>query len=393
MVYTPEFYSLCDKVSEAKDKLKVPYKSIESFCGPGGLSLGLHGAGFELTYAFDADSSAVKTHTNNLSGVAEVEDVRKLRGKDVFEKSQIDAGELALFSGGPPCQGFSKQKRGAHLGDSRNNLVLDYARLVSELEPRYFLFENVAIFGKKRGADLLRKMANSLQNYRLYSRTVNSVDFGLAQTRRRFLVVGQRYDQVPEFQFPENIIDKLLTVGDVLGGLPEPPEDFTVHPDFFNHQRSRVSEINIKRFSLVPQGGGWKDIPFELRLPCHQKVDSSKGGWPDVYGRLVWEGQCPTITGGFDSFTRGRYGHPLRDRALTPREAARLQGFPDSYHFFGNRSDVRSQIGNAVPPPLAYAIGIEILRVLLVHDGFLSQDRKNRLLLERADAIYNCNLI
>ncbi|HRQ88198.1 MAG TPA: DNA cytosine methyltransferase [Bacteroidia bacterium] len=84
----------------------------------------------------------------------------------------------------------------------------------------------------------------------------------------------------------------------------------------------------------------------------------------------MWDGQCPTLTGGFDSFTRGRYGHPLSDRPLTPREAARLQGFPDSFAFEGTRGDVRSQIGNAVPPPVAFAVGTEILRCLL-HDEHL----------------------
>ena len=97
-------------------------------------------------------------------------------------------------------------------------------------------------------------------------------------------------------------------------------------------------------------------MPEELRLLCHRKADTKSGGWPDVYGRLDWNGQCPTITGGFDSFTRGRYGHPLQDRPLTPREAARLQGFPDSFVFKGTRADIRSQIGNAVPPKLAQII-------------------------------------
>ena len=100
---------------------------------------------------------------------------------------------------------------------------------------------------------------------------------------------------------------------------------------------------------------------------------TEEGGWPDVFGRLRWDGLCPTITGGFDSFTRGRYGHPLHDRPLTPREAARIQGFPDSHHFVGNRGEVRSQIGNAVPPPVAFGVGTHILHSLLVADGILEE--------------------
>ena len=93
-------------------------------------------------------------------------------------------------------------------------------------------------------------------------------------------------------------------------------------------------------------------------------MDRKSGGWPDVYGRLEWDGQCPTITGGFDSFTRGRYGHPQSHRPLTPREAARIQGFPDWFIFHGTRADIRSQIGNAVPPPIGKVVGRQIAAAL-----------------------------
>jgi len=179
------------------------------------------------------------------------------------------------------------------------------------------------------------------------------------------------------FNIPKPTVRKWKTVGKVLNGLPEPPEDYSVHPDYYNHQAARVTDINITRFSFVPQGGGWQDIPDDLRLECHKNSDPKSGGRPDVYGRLEWGGQCPTITGGFDSFTRGRYGHPLKDRPLTPREAARIQGLPDKYRFYGNRGDVRSQIGNAVPPPLAEATGYEILKSLLTLDGAIEGKSKD----------------
>jgi DNA (cytosine-5)-methyltransferase 1 len=101
-----------------------------------------------------------------------------------------------------------------------------------------------------------------------------------------------------------------------------------------------------------------------------------------VFGRLEWNGLCPTITGGFDSFTRGRYGHPLQDRPLTPREAARIQGFPDDYVFEGTRGDIRKQIGNAVPPPVAWGVGSHIMRALLVADGILQEIQPHSLLCE-----------
>lgn len=342
------------------------------------MSLGLERAGFVLALAFDADEKVVETHNCNLGKRCIVADAARLKGENLLAKIAISQGELALFSGGPPCQGFSKQKRGAHLGDERNRLIREYVRLVRELLPRFFLFENVAIFGQKRGRKYLQEMLASLTDYALYPHIHNSADYGLAQTRERFLVVGRRKDQNTSFAHPRPTTRKRKTVGEVLAGLPEPPLDYTDHPDYPNHQRARVTAINIRRFSHVPQGGGWQDIPDELRLDCHKNVDTSAGGWPDVYGRLEWDGQCPTITGGFDSFTRGRYGHPLQDRPLTPREAARLQGFPDDFVFQGTRADIRSQVGNAVPPPLAEALGIAILRSLLHADGRFPGSVKGR---------------
>jgi DNA (cytosine-5)-methyltransferase 1 len=352
----------------AMDGAKTNYGHVESFSGPGGMSLGLERAGFTLRLAFDIDEPSVKTHCRNLGDKCIVADAATLRGETVLSRIGLSPGELALFAGGPPCQGFSKQKRGAHLGDDRNDLVLEYVRLVKELRPRFFLFENVAIFGQKRGREYLEEMGRILGAYCMTPHFYNSADYGLAQTRERFVIVG-RNDQREPFYVPAPTVDKWRTVGEVLRDLPEPPEDYSDHPSFPNHQRARVTPINIKRFSYVPQGGGWQDIPHKMRIQCHQDADPARGGWPDVYGRLEWDGQCPTITGGFDSFTRGRYGHPLYDRPLTPREAARLQGFPDSFVFTGTRADARKQIGNAVPPPVAEILGHEIRRCLEVHDG------------------------
>lgn len=340
------------------------YTCIESFCGAGGLGLGLHNAGFEIVKAFDWNEYAVETYRANLSDKCIVANAMGVSGLELIEGSNVDIGDIDLFAGGPPCQGFSKQKRGAHLGDDRNLLVLEYVRLVREILPRFFLLENVSMLGQKRGKLFVDTIKEQLRNYTLYPHFYNCADYGLAQTRERFVIVGRREDIKAPFRGPKPIAAKWRTVGAVIGDLPEPPADYSKHPYITNHYKSRITKENELRFSFVPQGGGWQNIPMEYRLPCHQTTDTKKGGWPDVYGRLEWDKQAPTITGGFDSFTRGRYGHPTQNRAITPREAARLQGFPDSYHFLGNRHEVRHQIGNAVPPPLAEAIGLEIMKSL-----------------------------
>ena len=352
----------------------MSYVSVDGFCGAGGLSLGLKRAGFRVGYAFDSDARAVESYHRGVGGTVQWLRVEDLTGEAVM--ARVDVSEVDLIAGGPPCQGFSKQKRGAHRGDGRNRLVLEFARLVDELSPRFFLLENVAMFGQKRGRGFVREIRKILARYRLFPHFYNSADYGLAQTRQRFIIVGQRDDLTAPFHVPPPTCKARRTVGEVLKGLPEPPLDYSVHPSFPNHQRARVTEINVRRFSHVPPGGGWQHIPEELRLNCHKNVDTSRGGWPDVYGRLDPNGQAPTITGGFDSFSRGRYGHPYADRPLTPREAARLQGFPDNFEFAGTRHDIRTQIGNAVPPPLAEAIGRSIKCSLVAEDG-LATDMLN----------------
>ncbi len=330
------------------------------------MALGFHQAGIEVLYSFDYNEKAVATFNANLPSVCEQRDAREVTVDELLERTGINVGELDIFSGGPPCQGFSKQKRGDYLfDDPRNLLMKDYLRLVSGLKPKTFVLENVAIFGQKRGKPYLDELSATLTDYILYPHFYNSADYGIAQTRERFILVGIRRDINVVFEVPKpEFRGHWRTVGEVLAELPEPPEDCTPHPQIPNHYKANISKENEHRISFVPQGGGWQDIPWKYRLDCHKGADPKSGGWPDVYGRLSMDGQCPTITGGFDNFSRGRYAHPIENRAITPREAARLQGFPDNYFFHGNRGDVRLQIGNAVPPPLARAIGSEIVNLL-----------------------------
>ncbi len=342
--------------------LPEPLVAVDAFCGAGGLSLGLLRAGFDIRAAFDWDGPSVDTYQKNLGAHGFEADAKEITAEDLRQRTgNVD---LDLFAGGPPCQGFSKQTRGAHAGDERNALMVQYLRLVGELKPKAFLLENVAMAAQVRGRHLIAQF-RELGDYRVTGHFYIAANYGVAQTRERFVMVGIRKDIRGDFVVPSPTSPEWPTVGAVIGSMPEPPADCSEHQNFANHQQTRISDINRRRFSHVPQGGGWQDIPFELRLPCHQKVDVRSGGWPDVYGRLRWDGQCPTITGGFDSFTRGRYGHPTKDRAITPREAARLQGFPDDFIFLGKRDQVRHQIGNAVPVPLAATIGLSIVDALV----------------------------
>lgn len=263
--------------------------AIESFCGAGGMSVGLEKASFDVRFAFDNDPVSVDTYARNVGEHVSVLDASVVSGSELLDRAGVGFGELDLFSGGPPCPGFSKQRRGAAaLDDPRNGLVRHFARLVRETGPRAFLFENVQIFGQKRGRKLIEELSAVLSDYEVHDFFVCSSDFGLAQSRGRFLMIGLKKDiGAPPPLLPTSEIN--ITVRDAIGDLPAPPDDCREHPTLANHIQCRITEINKERISYVPQGGGWMDIPFQLRLPCHQRVDTSKGGWPDVYGRLSWD--------------------------------------------------------------------------------------------------------
>ena len=330
--------------------ITTPLTAVDAFCGPGGLSLGLRGAGLQVCAAFDVHGPSVVTYHKNLGDHVFQRDVRTLSGRELLDLAGLTPGQLDLLAGGPPCQGFSKQKRGAHLGDPRNSLVLEQLRLVEELLPRAFLLENVSMLAQVRGRHLVERF-HSLDEYSLVGHFYLAADYGVAQTRERFILVGVRRDAAGDYVVPPPTVPRWLTVRDVIGDLPEPPTDYRDHPDLPNHQAARVTQLNVERFAHVPEGGGWQDIPYPLRLKCHQVVDTRSGGWPDVYGRLRWDGPCPTVTGCFDSFTRGRYGHPRTNRPLTPGRPRGCRGSPTSTCSTGLGTTSGTRSGTRCRPP------------------------------------------
>lgn len=333
--------------------------SVEGFCGAGGMAIGLKKAGFQSLIAFDYNQAAIDTYRKGVGPEAALLDARKVTGKMILNQIGFRKGTLDLFAGGPPCQGFSLQRRSGYESDERNDLVGDFFRLVEELLPRAFFLENVVMLGKIRGKKYTAEGFTRLHElgYRITHGVVNCANYGIGQTRKRYIAVGVRDSDF--FRFPPHTHEqsRWATVREAISDMPDCPEDFTEHSKFANHIRCKVTKRNLLMISHVPPGGGWHDIPRKLWLDCMKRWNGSSGGWPDVYGRLEWDRQCPTITAGFDSFSRGRYTHPVWNRAITPREAARLQTFPDDVRFFGTRHDVRLQIGNAVPPRLAEVIG------------------------------------
>lgn len=327
---------------------------IDGFCGAGGIGLGFKAAHYETAYAFDIDVDAVATFRKNLSPAVGQWDVSD-------PKLPVLLGEAVgntpyVIAGGAPCQGFSQQRRGEN-DDPRNSLVLRYAELVESMKrlPIAVILENVTYLDSPRGRVIFRAYTDKLRKlgYRVFRHDLNSADYGVPQIRRRIIAVALPERLAGHYGGPRPLTpSRWMTVGEAFAGLPDAGDQSMFAGTVTEHVPTAEGDINKRRIAFVDMGKGRLSIPYHLQLACHMKY----GGHLDVYGRLDWFSQARTITGGFDSFTRGEFAHPFLHRSITPREAARIQGFPDWFEFSGNRAAVRSQIGNAVPPPMAYAI-------------------------------------
>jgi len=345
----------------------MKYTCIDSFSGAGGLSLGLIKAGFEVLFSFDNDELSIKTQKSNtkyFKHKAECCDIVKLNSKQLMKQLGIKRGELTLFAGGPPCQGFSVQRIGGD-SDDRNDLVSEYVKKVVDFLPNFFLMENVPGITGKRGKEILEDALSLAEKngYYIHRKIVDAQDYGVPQRRRRLIIIGERKEGKLKFQFPETK-GKKVTVRDVISKLPEPPVVGKEHNKISLHRSDKLSKINLERIRFLKQGQGREFLPEALLANCH-KINSNIIGHRNVYGRMRWDDVAPTITARFDSFTRGMFGHPEQDRTISLREGALLQTFPMDFEFCGNKVEVARQIGNAVPPKLAYVIGKKIIESIL----------------------------
>ncbi len=334
---------------------------VDAFCGAGGLSLGFGAAGFDSLYAFDTDVSAVNTFNRSLECVAEVSDVTGIGLVERISKA-VPTKQPYVIVGGPPCQGFSQQRRGED-DDGRNNLVLRYADVIAALprSPSAVVLENVTYLDSPRGEHILKEYIRLLEKigFITFRHDLNSADFGVPQLRRRILIVSMPERFSRRYSGPIALTpSRWPTIGESLHDLPDAVQNGD--PSLNNHYASKEGALNKRRIMFVDMGRGRLSIPDDLQLACHRRY----GGHLDVYGRLDWFSLARTITGGFDSFTRGEFAHPFYHRSITPREAARIQGFPDWFTFEGNKASVRRQIGNAVPPPMAFAVAKAIMKAI-----------------------------
>ena len=276
-----------------------------------------------------------------------------------------------MIIGGPPCQGFSQKGQRKTIHDERNFLFKYYVKVVELVKPQYFVMENVPNLLTAEGG-YFRKEIEELFNsmgYHLKMGVLNASDYGVPQNRRRAVIIGKRGGEAPDLPIPK---DESVTIWDAISDLAylnsgegEEEQEYRIEPQseyqkrlragstvLHNHVATKHSDLALERLAMIPPNAGKEVLPRE-----HLTKSIYSGTWT----RMRKDEISVTITTRFDTPSSGKFTHPFLDRAITVREAARIQSFPDSFQFVGNKGSQMKQVGNAVPPLLAGAIAEVIM--------------------------------
>lgn len=347
------------------------FRVLDLFCGAGGLSWGLHkNKNFKTVVALDFDENAANTFKKNMPEVDVI--VGDITDSAVKEKIITSAKKenVNMIAGGPPCQGYSMKGKKLGLADPRNFLFREYLNIVKEIKPEVFIIENVKGLLIASNGWFKEEIIQSIEDlgYNVEYGILNAADFGVPQSRERTIFICSQNKKIP---LPEPIVKTRTTVRDAISDLSylnsgegEFEQVYAMEPQsnyqrlmrdgsnrLYNHKASNHKEIAIEKLKLIPPEQGKECLPEEML--GNQKFKTT-------WGRLKWDDVSPTIDTRFDASSNGTNNHPYLHRAITPREAARLQSFDDIFIFYGSKVYVRKQIGNAVPPLLAKAIADQI---------------------------------
>lgn len=356
-------------------------KVVDLFSGVGGLSYGFaHDNHFEIIAANELLPNMAKAYALNHPKVkVYCKDIKDFGIEDLKKDFGISRGDVDLVVGGPPCQAYSTVGKRL-IDDPRGKLFQEYFRVLKEINPKVFLFENVKGLLSIQKGNLLTNIIKLFESlgYKVFCQTLNAADYGVPQMRERVIIIGTKLNTT--FNFPHathcNQFEKsdllthsllpYLTLSDAIGDLVfmksgeesfeyfcEPRNSFqalmrkNAPKKIMDHNAPKNNDKLIKIMENLPDGGTPQDLPEELR---------PKSGFANTYCKLWWNRPSTTITRNLSTPSSSRCIHPKAPRPLTTREGARIQCFPDDYIFFGSRSDKNLQIGNAVPTFLSVAL-------------------------------------
>lgn len=346
--YNMEFI-VGNETKENKNPAKS-FTSIELFAGCGGLALGLEKAGFENKLLCEIDNDCVKTLLKNRPKWNVInKDITNVNFKEFKYK-------IAVVSGGFPCQSWSQAGKREGFNDKRGNLFFQFKRAIDEIQPSIFIGENVqglATHDNGKTIKLIKKHLESIGYIVKEPTILNANNFDVAQKRKRLILLGIRKDLKDwgtKLKYPEELKTKKLVLKDVLGNVPE-------------SDGAKYSEEKKNVFKLVPPGGCWVDIPVDIQKKYMKGSFTSGGGKRGILRRISWNEPCLTLLT-TPSQKQTERCHPDEERPFTIRESARIQSFPDEWIFEGSTNKIYKQIGNAVPPNLAYHIGKSVFNLL-----------------------------
>ena len=344
-------------------------KMIDLFAGVGGLSLGFEQEGFEVLLANEYDESIARAYIENRKNPNMiVADITKLPIHETFAKYK---GKVDLCVGGPPCQGYSQKGQRKTINDPRNFLFKYFIEVVKEVSPTYFVMENVPNLLTAEKGFFKNELITFFTElgYSINAQVLCAADYGVPQNRCRAVIIGKKGKQAVEM--PQKV-KKRTSIWDAISDLaylnsgegaevseylnPPQSEYQKIMRDgsegLYNHVATNHSKIALERLAMIPPKGGKEYLP-----PEHITKSIYSGTWE----RMDADDVSVTITTRFDTPSSGKFTHPYLDRAITVREAARIQSFPDDFHFYGTKTSQMKQVGNAVPPMLARAIAKAII--------------------------------
>lgn len=356
-------------------------KIIDLFAGVGGLSYGFaHDDNFEIVAANEILPNMAKAYELNHPSVkVYCKDITEFGIADLQKDFGIKDGEIDLIVGGPPCQAYSTVGKRL-IDDPKGKLFQEYYRILRELNPKVFLFENVKGLLSMQGGELLKTIISLFESlgYDVVFKVLNSANYGVPQIRERVIIIGTKLKLKFDYPKPTNYnsedgqtlltqgLSPYLTLSNAISDLPfikssEESFEYATEPKnvfqrlmrknapqkLMDHNAPNNNENLVKIMENLPDGGTPRDLPEELR---------PKSGFANTYCRLWWNRPSPTVTRNLSTPSSSRCIHPKAPRPLTTREGARIQCFPDDYIFYGSRSDKNLQIGNAVPTFLSVAL-------------------------------------
>ncbi len=349
----------------------MEFRVLDLFCGAGGFSCGLDSlSAFKTVIGVDFDGSVLETFERNIKGVLAIQgDLTDISTKELIIQKAKEL-KVNMVIGGPPCQGFSLKGKNLGLDDPRNFLFKEYVQIVKEVNPEVFIIENVKNLINACDGYFIKQILDEFHKlgYIVNYDVLNAANFGVPQHRERAIIIGSKSKSIKPprgKKIATTVRDAISDLSYLQSGEGTFEAEYIIEAQthyqrqmrasskaLYNHVATTHAKVALDKLAMIPPERDKSYLPKELH---------GKQKFSTTWARLIWDTQSPTIDTRFDTPSNGRNSHPYLHRAITPREAARIQSFPDNYVFYGKKCSVCKQIGNAVPPLLAKAIGEEII--------------------------------